>query len=255
MQKSLNGVVAAVVLDILLLIFCFLQWRLDRGRRKEKAEVTSVSAKGTNITISSSEDIKQALVGTFKKAMNGKSLKMDFSMQELGFTLPSGKTILKGVSGEIHSGRMTAIIGPSGAGKTTFMNVLCGKVTRTSGKLLISKEPSEMSLFKKICGFVPQDDVMYTELTVRENILHSARIRLPSSWSEKDVSSHVDNILLALNLSHVAHSIIGDVTSGAGISGGQRKRVNVAMELAAAPLCLCLDEPTSGTILNFFEVF
>jgi ABC-type multidrug transport system ATPase subunit len=125
------------------------------------------------------------------------------------------------------------------------MNVLCGKVNRTSGKLLISGRQVELSTYKKIYGFVPQDDIMHNELTVRENVLHSARMRSPSNWSPRMIESHVDNILATLNLSHVAYSIIGDVTTG-GISGGQRKRVNIAMELAATPLCLCLDEPTSG---------
>ena len=172
--------------------------------------------------------------------MDGKNLRMDFRMENLGYTLPNGKSILEGVSGEIVSGKMTAIMGPSGAGKTTFMNVLCGKVNRTSGSLYISESQSEMTLFKKICGFVPQEDIMYNELSVKENILHSARLRLPSSWSRNDIEKHVNNVLKALNLFHV-----GDVVSGS-ISGGQRKRTNIAMELAAAPICLCLDEPTSG---------
>lgn len=86
---------------------------------------------------------------------------------------------------------------------------------------------------------------MHNELTVRENILHSARIRVPNSWSQDLVNEHVDTILQVLKLSHVAQSIVGDVMTG-GISGGQRKRVNIGMELAATPLCLCLDEPTSG---------
>jgi ABC-type multidrug transport system ATPase subunit len=126
--------------------------------------------------------------------------------------------------------------------------VLCGKIKRSSGKLSISGKVDEISKYKKISGFVPQENTMHEELTVRENILHSARIRLPRSWKDVDVQNHVDSILKILNLSHVAHTIIGDGVSR-GVSGGQRKRVSIGMELAAAPLCLFLDEPTSGTAM------
>ena len=78
------------------------------------------------------------------------------------------------------------------------MNVLCGKVSRTSGRLWISGKEVEFSKYKKICGFVPQEDVMHRELTVRENILHSARIRLPSSWTESQIQEHVDAVLQIL---------------------------------------------------------
>jgi ABC-type multidrug transport system ATPase subunit len=87
---------------------------------------------------------------------------------------------------------------------------------------------------------VPQDDVMLHELTVRENIAYSARIRLPRSWSTKEIEQFVDAILEALDLSHVAHNLI------TAISGGQRKRVNIGMELVTCPSAIFLDEPTSG---------
>ena len=189
--------------------------------------------------------VKNALAMNFQRSLGGKDLRMHYEMDQLGFTLPSGKQVLQGVTGRIHDGKMTAIMGPSGAGKTTFMNVLCGKVNRTSGTLKISGKVAELQAFKKICGFVPQEDVMYRELTVRENILHSARIRAPKSWTAKQVEEHVDSVIEALNLTHVAHSLIGDGITR-GVSGGQRKRVNIGMEVAATPLCIFLDEPTSG---------
>ena len=85
-------------------------------------------------------------------------------MDSLGYKLANGKEVLKGVTGRIHSGRMTAIMGPSGAGKTTFMNALCGKVNRTSGRLYISGKEAELRNFQKIVGFVPQ--VYQKNLTV-----------------------------------------------------------------------------------------
>lgn len=80
-------------------------------------------------------------------------------------------------------GRVTAIQGPSGAGKSTFMNVLMGKISRTGGKLLINGRVGEMSQYKKVIGYVPQEDVMLTELTVRENIAYSGHCRLPRTWT------------------------------------------------------------------------
>ncbi|KAI8843068.1 hypothetical protein BC829DRAFT_420151 [Chytridium lagenaria] len=87
----------------------------------------------------------------------------------------------------------------------------------------------------KIIGYVPQEDVMLRELTNST----------PRSWTRRQIEDHVDNVLKALNLTHVANSFIGDETDR-GVSGGQRKRVNIGMELAAAPLAIFLDEPTSG---------
>ena len=99
--------------------------------------------------------------------------------------------------------------------------------------------------YRKMIGYVPQDDIVLPELTVRENILHSARIRLPSSWSERDVQTHADSVVDCLGLSHVKSSLVGSVAAPI-ISGGQRKRVSIGMELAAAPMAIFLDEPTSG---------
>ena len=99
--------------------------------------------------------------------------------------------------------------------------------------------------YKKIIGYVPQDDIILSDLTVRENILHSARVRLPSTWTDQAIQAHVDALLECLNLAHVQHSLVGDATKPI-ISGGQRKRVSIGVELAAAPMALFLDEPTSG---------
>ncbi|KAJ3127029.1 hypothetical protein HK100_009972 [Physocladia obscura] len=185
------------------------------------------------------------LLEAFRCAFNGiESLRMNLKFKDLRYSLGE-KSILDGVSGEIKSGRMTAILGPSGSGKTTFVNVLMGKVARTGGELNINGIPAEMHTFRKIIGYVPQDDIMLRELTVHEVIQYSARTRLPRDWNTKQVNELVDSILKVLNLEHIAHTLIGDELNR-GISGGQRKRVNIAMELAAAPLTLILDEPTSG---------
>jgi ABC-type multidrug transport system ATPase subunit len=101
------------------------------------------------------------------------------------------------------------------------------------------------SRYKKIIGYVPQDDIVLPELTVRENILHSARIRLPANWSDHDIQHHVNILISCLQLSHVQDSLVGS-NAAPVISGGQRKRVSIGIELAAVPMALFLDEPTSG---------
>nr|KAJ3420418.1 hypothetical protein HK105_005685 [Polyrhizophydium stewartii] len=269
-QTSYNGIVACLVIDILLVAIVYLvsiRELMAAGRpaievlplrlrqllgvgmqrsRKISGEIETTggklsivsSAATANMASPSGANDMEILVDAFRRALGGRDMRMNFCMENLGLWLPTGKTVLQGVSGVIRDSRMTAIMGPSGAGKTTFMNVLCGKVDRTSGRLWVSGREAEINDFKKIIGFVPQEDVMHRELTVRDNILHSARVRLPRDWTEQQINEHVDNLLKALNP-------IGDETRR-GVSGGQRKRVNIGMELAAAPVCIFLDEPTSG---------
>ncbi|KAJ3321188.1 hypothetical protein HDV06_004531 [Boothiomyces sp. JEL0866] len=177
-------------------------------------------------------DVRLEVQKAFERNYNGLNIKLDFRMENLGLQLQDGRTVLNDITGYIRAAKITAIMGPS---ETTFLSVLSGKVKRTAGKLFVSGKEMEMQKFKNFIGFVPQEDVMHRDMTVRENISYSAKIKLPSTWK----SSEIDE------LSHVAHSIIGDETSR-GISGGQRKRVNIGMELVSTPLCLFLDEPTSG---------
>lgn len=120
-----------------------------------------------------------------------------------------------------------------------------GKQSHTGGVTKVNGSPGVISKYKKIIGYVPQDDIVLPELTVRENILHSARIRLPSDWKDPEIQKHVDILLRCLHLSHIKDSLVGS-PSAPVISGGERKRVSIGIELAAAPMALFLDEPTSG---------
>ncbi|KAJ3191813.1 hypothetical protein HK101_007396 [Irineochytrium annulatum] len=238
----------------------FIQRMLRISKKKEKVDEPvapiEISGKKTKVAeaVVSLEDTEEGIVELrirkliegFRKAFGGDdSLRMDFSFEGLGLTLPGGKSILKGVSGRIRSGRMTAIMGPSGAGKTTFMNVLMGKAKRTGGELRINGVTAELAAYKRIIGYVPQEDIMHRELTCMENIHYSAKCRLPKDWTAREIEEHANNVVDALNLRKVAHVPIGDELTR-GVSGGQRKRVNVGTELASSPLSLFLDEPTSG---------
>ncbi|KAK7756234.1 hypothetical protein SLS62_001828 [Diatrype stigma] len=188
----------------------------------------------------------QAFVDSMRKATSTVDFGMSFQYADLKFQ-PKGsmKPILQNVTGSIEAGSLTAVMGGSGAGKSTFVNVLMGKTLNTGGHVSINNIPGRISKYKKLIGYVPQDDVVLPELTVYENILHSARIRLPRSWRNAEIRAHVDSVVDCLELSHVRDSLVGSVGKPV-ISGGQRKRVSIGMELAAAPMAIFLDEPTSG---------
>ncbi|KAI0992691.1 hypothetical protein K3495_g15494 [Podosphaera aphanis] len=120
-----------------------------------------------------------------------------------------------------------------------------GKTRPSSGTTYVNEAPCNISRFKGLIGYVPQDDVLMGELTVRENIMHSARVRLPSTWTNDECKVHVDALISCLGLVHVQHHRVGNAFKSY-ISGGQRKRVSIGVELAAAPMAIFLDEPTSG---------
>jgi ABC-type multidrug transport system ATPase subunit len=114
-----------------------------------------------------------------------------------------------------------------------------------TGHVYLNGEPRSISEFKKIVGFVPQEDIMLRSMTVEEVLLTSALLRLPTSWTYMEKKRMVNSIIDLMGLQDVRDSRIGDETKR-GISGGQRKRVNIGMELVADPTILFLDEPTSG---------
>ncbi|KAI8605104.1 hypothetical protein EDD21DRAFT_299997 [Dissophora ornata] len=169
----------------------------------------------------------------------------DIRFEKLGLTLPTGVDIIKNISGRLITGRTCAVMGPSGAGKTTFLSILAGKVPKTDGSIKVNGKEQTLSLWKKLIGFVPQEDVMLSELTVREILMHSARMRQPVHMSHNEKRLKVLEVIQFLGIGHIMDNPIGDVETR-GISGGERKRVNIGMELVASPSILFLDEPTSG---------
>lgn len=165
-----------------------------------------------------------------------------------GLTLSIGKKkLLQCVTGKLSPGRVTAIMGPSGAGKTTFLNAVLGKTSgyKKDGIVLINGIPESMQSYKKIIGFVPQDDIVHGNLTVEENLWFSSRCRLSNGMSRSDKVRVLERVIESLGLQEIRNSLVGTVEKR-GISGGQRKRVNVGIEMVMEPSLLILDEPTTG---------
>jgi len=157
------------------------------------------------------------------------------------------KRIIEDASLTIYPSEIVALMGPSGAGKTTLMNALNGYTPPTSGTVLINGQGLYAN-YDQFCGhigYVPQDDIMHRELTVGQALYYTARLRLPSDCSGADIKARITNTLRLLDLEGTEDVITGSPEKK-GISGGQRKRVNLAMELMTDPSILFLDEPTSG---------
>eukprot|EP01135_Chromosphaera_perkinsii_P000930 Nk52_evm28s153 gene=Nk52_evmTU28s153 len=160
------------------------------------------------------------------------------------------KTLIKNVSGYILPGKMTALMGPSGAGKSTLLDVIAGRKNQgtVEGELLFNGKPRRHD-FKRMCGYVEQMDNLLPTLTPRELLYYTAKLRLPAATPEEKIQERVEQVISQLGLDVCADTVIGD-GENRGISGGQAKRVNIAIELITCPSILFLDEPTSGLDSN-----
>ncbi|KAK4144391.1 uncharacterized protein C8A04DRAFT_36639 [Dichotomopilus funicola] len=161
----------------------------------------------------------------------------------------NGKTILNGIQGITHPGEITAIMGASGAGKTTFLDILARKNKRgqVSGEFYVNGEKVSDTDYKNATGFVDQEDTMLPTLTVHETILTSALLRLPRDMTRPAKEQRVFEVEKQLGIYHIRDSLIGsEEGKGRGISGGEKRRVSIACELVTSPSILFLDEPTSG---------
>ncbi|MBV8174991.1 MAG: FHA domain-containing protein, partial [Verrucomicrobia bacterium] len=150
--------------------------------------------------------------------------------------------ILNRVGFVAEPGQFIGILGPSGAGKTTLLNALSGLRPAESGKVLFDQTDLYKNLgqLRSLFGYVPQDDIVHTDLTVTEALTFAARLRLPAGTPRMEIVKLVDHTIASLGLSDRVNLKTGQ------LSGGQRKRVSVGVELLSRPPLLFLDEPTSG---------
>jgi ABC-type multidrug transport system ATPase subunit len=176
------------------------------------------------------------------------------SFENVGYQL-NGRQILSGITGAVHPGELLAIMGASGAGKTTFLDILArkNKAGMTLGDFYINGEKVRDVEFRNVIGFVDQEDTMLPTLTVHETILDSAMLRLPKEMSRASKEQRAEDVEKQLGIHHIRHQTIGSEESGRGISGGEKRRVGIACELVTSPSILFLDEPTSG--LDAFNAY
>ena len=161
------------------------------------------------------------------------------------------KTILNGCDGSLPPGRLLAVMGPSGSGKTSFLNVLADRVPKNSGasvqgEVLVGGVPrTQLPSFSRIASYVLQDDSLYPMLTVYETLILAARFRLPARLSLAAKRARVEALIDELGIRGARDTLIGDQRHK-GVSGGERKRTNVGVEIIGDPSLVFLDEPTSG---------
>ncbi|MFD9761564.1 ABC transporter ATP-binding protein/permease [[Kitasatospora] papulosa] len=167
---------------------------------------------------------------------------VSFSARHLTVTVDGGKDILKDVSFGVPEKSLIAVIGPSGSGKSTLLKALTGYRPANQGDVLYDNRNlyKQFAELRQRIGLVPQDDILHKELTVTRALRYAAKLRFPADTTEAERTARIHEVLAELKL-----DIHRDkkITS---LSGGQRKRVSVALELLTKPSLIFLDEPTSG---------
>lgn len=172
---------------------------------------------------------------------------------DIGYTMGK-KKILEGVSGMVQPGKIMAIMGASGAGKTTLLDILAHRTKsgKSTGDIYLNGQEVSPLHYKKLIGYVDQEEVMIPTLTVYETILYSALLRLPRSMSRKAKEFRVMEVMQELGIDTIKDAKIGQ-PGARSISGGERRRVAIACELVTSPSIIFLDEPTSG--LDAYNAF
>jgi ABC-type multidrug transport system ATPase subunit len=150
--------------------------------------------------------------------------------------------LLNNISLSIPGGALVAVVGSSGAGKSTLLNAISGFQVPQRGKVLYGGQDyyRDLSVYRKQLGYVPQENIVHQNLTVERALYYAAQMRLPISYTKKSIKQHISEVLNTVDLTAQRHMRISK------LSGGQKKRVSIALELLDKPKVFFLDEPTSG---------
>jgi ABC-type multidrug transport system ATPase subunit len=172
--------------------------------------------------------------------------KLSFTVENLTYNFNEGQTAVDNINFSIEEGKLIGILGASGSGKTTLLNLMSGIQKPTAGKVLINgiEINKDYNTIEGVLGYVPQDDLLIEDLTVFEN-LYFAACQCFKDKTKEEISTLVDHTLINLGIFEKRDLKIGSPLNKV-ISGGQRKRLNIALELIREPSVLFLDEPTSG---------
>ncbi|XP_071732884.1 ABC transporter G family member 6-like [Rutidosis leptorrhynchoides] len=162
-------------------------------------------------------------------------------------TFTRTKVLLNDISGEARDGELVAVLGASGSGKSTLIDALANRIAKGSlkGTVTLNGEQLESRLLKVISAYVMQDDLLFPMLTVEETLMFAAEFRLPRTFSKSKKKLRVQALIDQLGLRNAAKTVIGD-EGHRGVSGGERRRVSIGIDIIHDPIILFLDEPTSG---------
>jgi len=174
------------------------------------------------------------------------SLKLSFVADNIGYQFANGAFGLRNIRFSEKQGKLVGIMGASGAGKTTLLNVMAGLSRPTTGEIRINgiNLHQEEQKLKGVIGYIPQDDLLIEELTVFQNLYYNAKLVFKDK-EEQELRDLVNRTLYSLGLGEIKDLKVGSPMNKL-ISGGQRKRLNIALELIREPAILFVDEPTSG---------
>jgi len=180
--------------------------------------------------------------GTLVKRSEAATRTGGLEVRDVEYVVDNGKQLLENISLTARPGTLTAVIGGSGAGKSTLARLIAGYTTPSSGSVTFEGHNihAEYASLRSRIGMVPQDDVVHRQLTVNQALGYAAELRLPPDTSKADRAKVVTQVLDELDLTKHADTRVDK------LSGGQRKRASVALELLTGPSLLILDEPTSG---------
>ncbi|WAR18263.1 ABCG8-like protein [Mya arenaria] len=156
--------------------------------------------------------------------------------------------VLKNVSFSVKSGQMLAIMGNSGSGKTTLLDVIACRTEGSGlidGDVYLNNHQRTSAMVRGCSAYVRQDDRLLPHLTVKETLMFVAQLKLPTTFTSSQIEKRVDSVIMELGLSHVSDSKVGGAEDR-GVSGGERRRVSIGVQLLLDPSVLFLDEPTSG---------
>lgn len=193
----------------------------------------------------------EAALAAAPEAKKGGLAGVPVTFTDLRYTVKVKKqpfAILSGISGHFQPGRLTALMGPSGSGKTTLMDILAGRKTgagKLEGEVLFGGSVVAKSSLRHLCGYVEQFDTLVNELTVEQMLMYTAELKLPRSLGRQEKKQRCEEVIELLRLQKCRSTVIGNQLQR-GISGGQAKRVNIALALITRPKVVFLDEPTSG---------
>ena len=176
----------------------------------------------------------------------------DSTRSSIFHTVYKEKKILQNCSGRISSGSLVSILGPTGSGKTSLLNILASRVpcgasngSKLTGSFRVNGQMRDEQKFRRVSAYVLQDDLLFAHLTVFETLMLAANFYLPDELPDSEKKEVVMGVLTELGLLKAKDTIIGD-DKVRGVSGGERKRANIAAQLICDPAVLFLDEPTSG---------